>query len=99
MPLSIITRLKLVVFKLKKSHIRSVELRWLSVYVLALTLCWVDIFLNPLLRSLRTIFCKKKYPLLCRWTSNLLGRGRETSIFFLGVGGWGRSGRENLYVM
>lgn len=33
MPLSIIMRLKLMVFKLKKSHIRSVELRWLSVYV------------------------------------------------------------------
>lgn len=27
------------------------------------------------------------------------GEGEGNKHFFLGVGGWGRSGRENLYVM
>ena len=27
------------------------------------------------------------------------GEGEGKKRFFLGVGGWGRSGRENLYVM
>lgn len=77
----------------------SVELRWLSVLTfLTLTLCWVDIFLNPLLRSLRTIFCKRNTRYYAGGQAIFWGGGGKEA-FFSGVRGWGRPRRESLYVM
>lgn len=65
---------------------RSVELRWLSVYVFDTNSLLGRYFSQSFVVFLKNDILKKKYPLLCRWTSNLLGRGRERSVFFLGVG-------------
>ena len=62
---------------------RSVELRWLSVYVFDTNSLLVDIFLNPLLRSLRTTFCKKKYPQV-QVDKQSFGAGEGKTRFFWG---------------